>query len=101
MKKTTSSDTYNITRILSYILLVGIPLRYLHDGFFGGRDMTTCVLLFVVAGIIIALLEGMVFRRWKKKLDTFAAITQGNMYQRTTDSYRSANDVKDPEEKQE
>lgn len=101
MKKKTSSDAYNITRILSYILLVGIPLRYLHDWFFGGRDAATCVLLFVIAGIIIALLEGTVFRRWRKKLDTFAAVTQGNMYQRTTESYRSANDVNDPDEKQE
>jgi len=97
MKKKPSADAYNITRILLYILLVGIPLRYLRDGFGSGRDMMTCILLFVIAGAIIAVLEFTVFRWWRKKLDTFAAITQGSMYQRTTESYRSANDVNDPE----
>lgn len=98
-KEKRSANAYNITRILLYILLVGISLRYLLDGFGSGRDMGTCILLFVIAGIIIALLELTVFRRWRKKLDTFAAVTQGSMYQRTTESYRSANDVYDPEER--
>lgn len=54
--------------------------------------MPVCIGLFICAGIIIALLECLLFRRWRKKLDTFPAVTQGNMYARTVDGYRSAND---------
>ena len=90
-----SANAYNIIRVLSYIILVGIPLRYAFDGFGGHRSMTLCIGLFVLAGVVIALLEFLVFSRWRKKLDTFPAVTQGNMYARTVDGYRSANDKSD------
>ena len=87
-----SANTYNLVRISLYILLVGAPLRYLYDGFGMERSPGLGIAMLIAAGIIIALLEKLCFSKWRKKLDTFPAVTQGSMYHRTVDGYRSAND---------
>ena len=95
MKK--SANAYNIIRVLLYIILIGIPIRYVFDAFGGDGSVGLCIGLFILAGVIIALLEILLFARWRKKLDTMPAVTQGNMYNRTTESYKSANDTDDTE----
>ena len=87
-----SANAYNIIRIPLYIVLVGVPMRYLYDGFGMERSIGIGIAMLVAAGIIIALLEKLCFSKWRKKLDTFPAVTQGSMYHRTVDGYRSAND---------
>ena len=67
-------------------------MRYLYDGFGMERSIGIGIAMLVAAGIIIALLEKLCFSKWRKKLDTFPAVTQGSMYHRTVDGYRSAND---------
>lgn len=79
-------------RIPLYIVLVGVPMRYLYDGFGMERSIGIGIAMLVTAGILIALLEKLCFSKWRKKLDTFPAVTQGSMYHRTVDGYRSAND---------
>ena len=98
MKKK-SANAYNIIRILLYIILVGIPIRFAYDGFGTDRTILGCILMFIAAGAAITLLEQFVFSKWRKKLDTFPAVTQGNMYNRTTESYKSANDTDEENEK--
>ena len=92
-----SANLYNIIRICLYIIIVGVPLRYLHDGFGGDKSWLICLLMFAIAAVLIALLELLVFSRWRKKLVTFPAVTQGSMYHRTVGGYRSANDVDETE----
>lgn len=91
------ANAYNIIRVLSLVVCVGVPLRYIYDGFGHERSVAACIIICGIALAVILILELLVFRAWRKKLDMFAAITEGNMYVRTVDGYRSANDVSDEE----
>ena len=90
-----SANAYNIIRVLTYIICVGVPLRFLYDGFGHEKSIAACLIICIIAFAVMVILERFVFRTWRKKLDLFPAVTQGNMYSRTSGGYRSANDVSD------
>lgn len=94
-----SADLYNIVRVLTWIICVGVPLRFWFG--YSGADiwLKWSLIASIIAAAVLVIMELLVFRQWKKNLTLKAAVTQGNMYARTTESYRSANDSGDPEEK--
>ena len=93
-KKAWKADIYNIARILIWIVCIGVPLRlwYNVSVSVSTNGVPVALVVSLIAVAILVPLELLVFRKVAKKLDTKPAVTQGNMYNRTTESYRSAFD---------